>query len=409
MKRSSERILTTHVGSLVRPPEILEAILTTASGGQRDEHAFEKLVRDGVRDVVARQAEVGVDIPSDGEFSKPNFHSYVTARLGGLKTEVEPEIATQAPMNYPILNQEYPGFMAQYNSMYRTMWMPPSLPKDLVNAAIKRAGREKTVVSGRITYQGQQHVQRDLENFRTALEGHAFEEAFVPSATPARNDADPGGIYQSEEQYLYDLADAMHEEYKAIVDAGFVVQLDLGIPARNQVLPGTPMPSWEELRRASEMQVEAYNHALRGIPEERVRYHLCWGSMNTPHTSDVPLKEIVDLILKINAQAYSIEAANPRHEHEWMVWKDVKLPDGKILIPGIISHQTNVVEHPELVAWRIKNYASVVGRENVIASTDCGFSQGWQMIRVHPEVQWAKLKSLAEGAALASQELWGRN
>jgi 5-methyltetrahydropteroyltriglutamate--homocysteine methyltransferase len=198
----------------------------------------------------------------------------------------------------------------------------------------------------------------------------------------------------------------MHEEYQAIVDAGFVVQLDLGLPARNQVLPGKPAPTWEELRRASEMQIEAYNHALRGIPEDRVRYHLCWGSMNTPHTSDVPLKDIVDLILKINAQAYSIEAANPRHEHEWMVWKDVKLPDGKILIPGIISHSTNVVEHPELVAWRIKNYASVVGKENVIASTDCGFSQGWQTIRVHPEVQWAKLSALVEGAALASKDLW---
>jgi 5-methyltetrahydropteroyltriglutamate--homocysteine methyltransferase len=409
MKRSSERILTTHVGSLVRPPEILEAILTTASGRERDEAAFEALVRDGVRDVVAKQAEVGVDIPSDGEYSKPNFHGYVTERLEGLTTELEPETPRGTAMNYPILNQEFPGFMAQYNSMYRTMWMPPSVPRELVDAAIKRTARERTAVCGRIRYKGQTQVKRDLENFRDALDGHAFEEAFVPSATPARNDADPGGVYQNEQQYLYDLADAMHQEYKAIVNAGFVVQLDLGIPARNQVLPGKAMPSWEELRRASEAQIEAYNHALRGIPEDRVRYHLCWGSMNTPHTSDVPLREIVDLILKINAQAYSIEAANPRHEHEWMVWQDVKLPEGKILIPGIISHQTNVVEHPELIAWRIKNYASAVGRENVIASTDCGFSQGWQMIRVHSEIQWAKLKSLAEGAALASKDLWGRN
>jgi 5-methyltetrahydropteroyltriglutamate--homocysteine methyltransferase len=296
--------------------------------------------------------------------------------------------------------------MAQYNGMYRTMWMPPSLPRELIDDAIAHTAHERTVVTGKVTYKGQQFVQRDLSNFKTALDGLHFEEAFVPSATPSRSDADPGGVYASEEAYLYDLADAMHEEYKAIVDAGFVVQLDLGLPARNQVLPGKPAPSWEELRRASEMQIEAYNHALRGIPEDRVRYHLCWGSMNTPHTSDVPLKDIVDLILKINAQAYSIEAANPRHEHEWMVWRDVKLPEGKILIPGIISHSTNVVEHPELVAWRIKNYASVVGKENVIASTDCGFSQGWQMIRVHPEVQWAKLSALVEGAALASKDLW---
>jgi 5-methyltetrahydropteroyltriglutamate--homocysteine methyltransferase len=298
--------------------------------------------------------------------------------------------------------------MAQYNGMSRTMWMPPSLPRDLIDAALAHAASERTVVTGRVSYKGQRFVQRDLANFKAALDGLAFEEAFVPSATPSRDDADPEGIYTSEEAYLYDLAEAMHEEYQAIVDAGFVVQLDLGLPARNQVLPGKPAPTWEELRRASEMQIEAYNHALRGIPEDRVRYHLCWGSMNTPHTSDIPLKDIVDLILKINAQAYSIEAANPRHEHEWLVWRDVKLPEGKILIPGIISHQTNVVEHPELVALRIKNYASVVGKENVIAGTDCGFSQGWHMIRVHPEIQWAKLQALVEGAALASKELWGR-
>jgi 5-methyltetrahydropteroyltriglutamate--homocysteine methyltransferase len=404
MKRSTERILTTHVGSLVRPPAILESILTRAAGRKVDQDAFERLVGEGVCDVVRKQAEVGIDIPSDGEFSKPNFFGYTTERLDGLGAAGDAEAPTA--MNYPILVQEYPGFMAQYNGMYRTMWMPPSLPRDLIDAAIARSARERTVVTGRVTYKGQPFVQRDLSNFKNALQGLQFEEAFVPSATPSRSDADPGGIYSSEQAYLYDLADAMHEEYTAIVDAGFVVQLDLGLPARNQVLPGKPVPSWEELRRASEMQIEAYNHALRGIPEDRVRYHLCWGSMNTPHTSDVPLKDIVDLILKINAQAYSIEAANPRHEHEWMVWKDVKLPDGKILIPGIVSHQTNVVEHPELVAWRIKNYASVVGKENVIASTDCGFSQGWQMIRVHSEVQWAKLSSLVEGAALASKDLW---
>jgi 5-methyltetrahydropteroyltriglutamate--homocysteine methyltransferase len=404
MKRSTERILTTHVGSLVRPPEILEAILTRAAGGETDQDAFERMVSDGVGQVVRKQAEVGIDIPSDGEYSKPNFFGYATERLEGLTTQTKAEAPTA--MNYPILVQEYPGFMAQYNGMYRTMWMPPSLPRELIDAAIAQAAHERTVVTGRVTYKGQPFVQRDLSNFKTALDGLHFEEAFVPSATPSRSDADPGGVYESEQAYLYDLADAMHEEYKAIVDAGFIVQLDLGLPARNQVLPGKPMPSWEELRHASEMQIEAYNHALRGIPEDRVRYHLCWGSMNTPHTSDVPLKDIVDLILKINAQAYSIEAANPRHEHEWMVWRDVKLPDGKILIPGIISHSTNVVEHPELVAWRIKNYASVVGKENLIASTDCGFSQGWQMIRVHSEVQWAKLSALVEGAALASKDLW---
>ena len=405
MKRSTERILTTHVGSLVRPAQILESVLTQAAGRRRDEAAFERLVRDGVCDVVRKQAEIGIDIPSDGEFSKPSFSGYVTERLQGLRTTTD--AAPPSEMDYPILVQEYPGFMAQYNGMYRTMWMPPTLPRELIEAAISHFARERTVVAGRIRYRGEQYVQRDIANLKRAVEGLQFEDAFLPSATPSRNDADPGGVYPSEQAYLYDLADAMHREYQAIVDAGFVLQLDLGLPARNQVLPGKPTPTWQELRRASEMQIEAYNHALQGIPEDRVRYHLCWGSMNTPHTSDVPLKDIVDLILKVNAQAYSIEAANPRHEHEWMVWKDVKLPAGKILIPGIISHQTNVVEHPELVAWRIKNYASVVGKENVIASTDCGFSQGWQMIRVHSEIQWAKLSALVEGARLASKDLFG--
>jgi 5-methyltetrahydropteroyltriglutamate--homocysteine methyltransferase len=409
MKRSTDRILTTHVGSLVRPPEVLEMILAKVTGRPYDEASFEKQVQAAVKEVVRMQAEVGVDVPSDGEFSKPSFSGYINERLAGLEPRPIERPRSNGPMNYPILNEEFPGFMAQYATMYRTMWMPMSMDRELINEAISRPPSERTTVTGPISYKGQELVQRDINNFKAAMEGLKFEEAFIPAATPSRSDADAGEVYSSEQAYRYALADAMHEEYKAIVDAGFIVQLDLGLPARNQVLPGDPHPSWEKLREASMKDVEAYNHALRGIPEDRVRYHLCWGSMNTPHTSDVPLKEIVDIILSINAQAYSIEAANPRHEHEWMVWEDVKLPEGKILIPGIVSHQTNVVEHPELVAWRIKNYASVVGRENVIAGTDCGFSQGWNMIRVHPEVQWAKLRSLAEGAALASKDLWGRN
>jgi 5-methyltetrahydropteroyltriglutamate--homocysteine methyltransferase len=403
MKRSTDRILTTHVGSLVRPPEVLKHIIAKVKHQPVDDEAFARDVRDGVKDVVRKQAEVGIDIPSDGEFSKHSFSGYVTERLAGVETRPVPTPAQQ-PMNYPILVDEFPGFMAQYNGMYRTMWMPPEIPRE----GVTDLPREQNVVTGPVSYVGQVAVQQDIANFKAAMEGLQFEEAFIPAATPSVWETAKSEYYSSEEQFLYALADALHEEYKTIVDAGFLVQLDLGLPARNQVLPGKPRPTWEELRRVSEQQIEAYNHALQGIPQDRVRYHLCWGSMNTPHTSDIPLQDIVDLILKINAQAYSIEAANPRHEHEWMVWKDVKLPEGKILIPGIVSHQTNVVEHPELVAWRLKNYASVVGKENVIGGTDCGFSQGWNMIRVHPEVQWAKLSALAEGAKLASQELWGK-
>ncbi len=329
MKRSTDRILTTHVGSLVRPPDVLEDILLAVAGNPVDQTAFSEKVRAGVTAVVRKQAEIGIDIPSDGEFSKPTFSSYVSERLAGLG----PTPRTAKPNNYPKLTEEFPGFMKQYNAMYIPMWMPPSIPSEIIRAAIA-APPDVRSVTGPIKYQGQALVQRDIDNFKAALEGQSFVEAFMPSATPSRADVDLDQVYPSESAYLYALADAMHEEYRAIVDAGFIVQLDLGMPVRNQVLPDNPDPTWEELRRASEMQIEAYNHALRGIPEDRVRYHLCWGSMNTPHTTDVPLKDIVDLILKINAQAYSIEAANPRHEHEWTVWKDAKLPDGKILIPA---------------------------------------------------------------------------
>jgi 5-methyltetrahydropteroyltriglutamate--homocysteine methyltransferase len=407
MKGLGERILTTHVGSLVRPAALLEMVIDGVAGNPVDQDEFETLVAESVKYVVAKQAEVGIDIPSDGEFSKPDFHNYIVERLGGLKVlPVQRTAASAKGLYYPKLADEFPGFMQQYGDMYRTMWLPPEIPRDKIDAALQVAV-PRTVVAEPITYVGQPQLQRDLTNFAAALAPHDFADAFVPSATPSRNDANADEVYGSEEEYLYALADAMHEEYKAIVDAGYLVQLDLGLPSRNQVLYGKTNPSVEDLRKASEMQVEAYNHALRGIPTDRVRYHLCWGSMNTPHTTDVPLTEFVELILKINAKYYVIEGANPRHEHEWMVWKDVNLPDDKVLIPGMVSHQTNVVEHPELVSWRIQNYASAVGRERVVAGTDCGFSQGWTMQRVHEEVQWAKLKALADGAALASKALWG--
>ncbi len=406
MKGLGERILTTHVGSLARPAALLEMIIDEVAGNPLDQAAFAGLVASSVKDVVARQAEVGIDIPSDGEFSKPDFHNYIVKRLGGLKVEpLQQRESVKSGMYYPKLADEFPGFMQQYGAMFRTMWLPPEIPREKIEKALGQSV-PRTVVSEPITYTGQDELQRDLGNFAAALAPHDFADAFVPAATPSRSDANADEVYSSEEAYLYALADAMHEEYKSIVDAGYMVQLDLGLPSRNQVLYGKNNPTDAELRKASEMQVEAYNHALRGIPEDRVRYHLCWGSMNTPHTTDVPLTEFIDLILKIDAKYYVLEGANPRHEHEWMVWKDVDLPQDKVLVPGIVSHQTNVVEHPELVSWRIQNYANVVGRERVIAGTDCGFSQGWTMQRVHEEVQWAKLKALVDGAALASKALW---
>jgi len=408
MKGLGERILTTHVGSLVRPVALLEMVMDGVVGNPVDQDAFETLITESVKDVVAKQAKVGIDIPSDGEFSKRDFHNYVVERLSGIEAQsAQRKIAgtSAGGLYYPKLADEFPNFMQQYGDMYRTMWLPPEIPREKIEAALSVA-RPQTVVVEPIAYVGQDLLQRDLDNFAAALAPHDFADAFVPSATPSRSDAMADEIYPSEQAYLYALADAMAVEYKAIVDAGYMVQLDLGLPSRNQVLYGKANPTVEDLRKASEMQVEAYNHALRDIPSDRVRYHLCWGSMNTPHTTDVPLTEFVELILKINAGFYVIEGANPRHEHEWMVWKDVNLPDDKVLVPGIVSHQTNVVEHPELVSWRIQNYASVVGRERVVAGTDCGFSQGWTMQRVHEEVQWAKLKALADGAALATEALW---
>ena len=403
MKGLGERILTTHVGSLVRPAPLLEMVIDKVAGNEVDQQAFQDTVSESVKYVVARQAEVGVDIPSDGEFSKPDFGSYVSERLGGLETQ---RTTTKSDgLYYPKLADEFPQFMKQYSGMYRTMWLPEEIPQEKIQAALDMP-MARSVVTEPLTYVGQDLLQRDLDNFSAALAPHDFADAFVPSATPSRGDAFSDDVYSSKEEYLFALADAMAVEYKAIVDAGYLVQLDLGLPARNQVLYGNPNPSVEDLRKASEMQVEAYNHALKGIPTDRVRYHMCWGSMNTPHTTDVPLTELIDLILKIDAKYYVIEGANPRHEHEWMVWKDVKLPEDKVLVPGMVSHSTNVVEHPELISWRIQNFASVVGRERVVAGTDCGFSQGWSMQRVHEEVQWAKLKALAEGAELATKALW---
>jgi 5-methyltetrahydropteroyltriglutamate--homocysteine methyltransferase len=277
---------------------VLKDILLKVAGKQIDAAAFQEKVKAGVAEVVRRQAEIGIDVPSDGEFSKPSFTSYVAERLSGLG----PTPPTARPYTYARLQEQFPGFMAQYSAMYTTLWMPREIPAEIVKDAMA-APPDVHSVTAPITYRGHALVQRDIANFRAALEGLSFVEAFMPSATPSRADVDTDHIYPTESAYLYALAEAMHEEYKAIVDAGFIVQLDLGLPARNQVLPGNPDPTWAELRRASEMQIEAYNHALRGIPEDRVRYHLCWGSMNTPHTTDVPLREIIDLILKINAQA----------------------------------------------------------------------------------------------------------
>ena len=388
MKRSTDRILTTHVGSLIRPDSVLSFLAAKRDGRAFDEAAQRRALSESVAEVVRHQAKAGVDVVSDGEFGKSiSWSQYVLERLSGF----ERRPAGIDPYAKGADRERFPEFYAEMDD---------------------RDGRAGTlfdsVCVGPIKYTGQAELQRDIDNLKAAMKGVDVAEAFLPVAAPASVIPDRKNEYYKTEDELTDaIAAAMHTEYKMIVDAGFLVQLD---DARAAVTFDRMVPpaSFDQYHKWVARHVEAMNRALEGIPEDRVRYHVCWGSWPGPHTTDVPLKDIVDLVLKVKAQAYVIEGANPRHEHEWRLWESVKLPPGKVLIPGVISHATNIVEHPELVAERIERFAKVVGRENVIAGTDCGFAQGPFHRRVHPSIMWAKLEAMAEGARIASKALWGR-
>jgi 5-methyltetrahydropteroyltriglutamate--homocysteine methyltransferase len=374
-----------------------------------DEAAYQETLKKEVAAVVRKQADVGIDVISDGEYGKPGWIRYVAERLGGfVHRPPRPGDKDFNPVHVIAEAKKFPEFYAAYNAIQYYDWLPPEQSRTPLKGAKPQEKHWVWECVGPITYKGQDMVARDIANFKAALNGVKVADAFLPVAAPmSARGLWLNAYYQKDEEIVVALADALKQEYKAIVDAGFILQLDDAFLAHEyDRMLGEMSP--KEVHAYSEKCVDLLNYAIGGIPEDKVRYHVCWGSWNAPHTTDVPLKTLVDLILKVRAQAYSLEGANPRHEHEWQVWKDVKLPDGKILIPGVVTHSTNVVEHPELVAWRIKNFASVVGRENVIAGTDCGFSQSYSIIRVHPSVQWAKLQSLVEGARLASQELWTR-
>ena len=265
--------------------------------------------------------------------------------------------------------------------------------------------RRQPVCSGPITYIGQDAVQRDIETFKGALQAVDTEEAFIPAIAPGTFGRGQNRYYSSEAEFLFAIAEAMKEEYRAIIDAGFILQIDdPGLPDTWDTLE--PVPTVAEYQKYAAVRIEALNHALAGLPQDRVRYHICWGSWHGPHSTDIPLKDVLGLLLQVTAGAYSIEGANPRHEHEWRVWEETKFPEGKILISGVIAHTTNTLEHPELVAARIVNFARLVGKENVIAGTDCGFSQRALNPRLHPSIVWAKLRALSDGAALATKQLW---
>ena len=393
MKRSTNRILTTHTGSLIRPPQLLEFARARQAGQPVDPQVFDSTLKDAVGDVVKRQVDAGIDVPNDGEFGKSTSWSlYALKRLSGFELR---EVKGANPFARGADRARFSEF---YNELEGR-----GDGKDWSNVT-----RTDAVCVAPITYNGLFELQRDIENLKASTKAAGVDEAFLPVAAPSSAIPDrKNEYYKTDEDLVVALAEALRTEYRSIVDAGFLLQVD---DARAAVTYDRMVPpaTFEEYYTWLARHVDILNHALEGIPEDRIRYHVCWGSWPGPHTTDVPLRKIVDLILKVRAGAYLIEAGNPRHEHEWKVWQEVKLPPGKILVPGVISHSTNVVEHPELIAERLTRFASCVGRENLLAGTDCGFAQEELNRRVHPTVMWAKLEAMAAGARIASRQLWGK-
>jgi len=385
LRHSTERILTTHTGSLPRPRDLLEMVRARSRGERVDEDAFQTRLRLAVGEIVRRQADLGVDVVDDGEFGKASFVTYVRERLGGLTRQdgerQSPWVRSREALSFP---EFYKGLSGTVNARQALM-----------------------ACTGPIAYRGQKELKTDLDNLKAALKGVTVADVFVPSISPSNiEDWNRNDYYKSPEEYLYAIADAMREEYKAIVAAGFLVQIDDPQLVTHYMV--NPTVTIEQCRKWAQMHVEALNHALKGIPREKIRYHTCYGINMGPRVHDMEVKDIVDIVLKVNAGAFSFEAANPRHEHEWTVWGAAKIPDGAILIPGVISHSTVLVEHPELIAQRITRYADIAGRENVIAGSDCGFATFAGSDEVHESIVWAKLSALAEGARIATRELWAK-
>ena len=388
MKRSETRILTTHVGSIPRPHALRElAAAVIKSPSPENGKKYEDALAESVAEVVRLQAKAGIDIVNDGEFSKSSWSNYILERIS--------------------------GFERRPNQLSPLTWLGRDLERfpDVMAAEFPWAAGGGVPVDacvGAIQYCDRGPIERDIRNLKAALHGVKVEEAFLPVVAPASamwNGANE--YYPTEKDYVYALAEALREEYRAIYEAGLVVQVDDAVLANmyDHLVQQSPAT----YRQWAALRVEALNHALQGIPEDRIRYHVCFGSWHVPHLADAPLEEILDFILAVRAGAYSIEAANPRHEHEWRVWESRKLPKGKILIPGVVTHHTLTVEHPRVVADRIVRFAGIVGRENVIAGTDCGFAQAQFIERAQPSVMWAKFEALAAGARLASSELWPKS
>jgi 5-methyltetrahydropteroyltriglutamate--homocysteine methyltransferase len=403
VKASSDRIATSHVGSLPRPDGLIAVHRAHEAGEPIDDATVQQILQAAVTEVVRRQRDIGIDIPGDGEFGKPmaqrvqygSWWRYSWQRLGGLDFPGPSPFDTTPRRSRPgevVLTsfgdrRDRTQFAAAYADPESGITTGPRAPAPVCVAPV--------------TYTGHDAVAADIANFKAAMQAAGVEEGFMTAVAPGSASRIANEYYKTDEELLYACADAMREEYRAIVDAGLVLQLDDPAIAENWDMVN-PEPTVEDYRRFAMTRVAALNHAIRGLPQDRIRFHLCWGSWHGPHVTDIPMRDIVGVMLAINAHAYSFEAANVRHEHEWKVWQEVKLPDDKLMLPGIVSHATNVVEHPELVAERILRFAHIVGRERVIASTDCGLGG-----RIHPDIAWAKLEALAQGAALASRQLWG--
>lgn len=387
MKRSAARTLTTHVGSLPRPSRLVDVILAEDRGVAIDRDAFEAELKAAVDDVVARQAALGIDIVDDGEFSKRGFAVYANERLAGYEARPRERGIPWGGSREALAFPDFYGASRPHGS-----------------GAVARV--DEIVCTGPVSYKGHAQLERDLANLRAAVDAHGVEEAFMPAISPVDVVGNQTNEhYPSEEEFLGAVAAAMNEEYRAIVDAGFILQIDDPHLVTHYVK--TPDLELADYRKWADAQVEAVNHALEGIPEDRVRYHTCYGINMGPRVHEVELGWVLDIVLNIRAGAYSFEAANPRHEHEWRLWERTKLPEGKILIPGVITHSSVLVEHPELIAERILRFAGLVGRENVIAGGDCGFgTQASLTPEVHPSIVWAKFEALAEGARIASERLW---
>ena len=409
-----ERIPVTHAGSLIRPQELL-AFLSAVDHGRAstDSGEYEAALAKAVAYAVRRQVETGVDIIDDGEMGKSTWITYLYERTSGLEARpLTGNFSSILPASRD--RQNFPGAYGELDMLehdatirIRAEASGPS-PEPQGEGSGGPSGAVSWVCTGPMTYD-RAAIDRDLVNFKVALEGSGKDiaETFMPVVAPASAYWLANEHYPTDEEFVYALADVLHEEYRAIIESGAFLQVDDAVLMHEADTMLSRGQSWEDYRAWAGLRVEALNHALRGLPEDRIRYHVCFGSWHGPHAYDPPLRDSIDLVLAVNAKYYLMEQANPRHEHEWRIWEDVPLPDGKVLVPGVVTHHTNVVEHPELVAQRLVRLASVVGRDRVMGGTDCGFAQGAFMHRVHEEIQWAKLASLVEGARIATRELWG--